>query len=119
MVVQPRRAARADLEVLPLSAVAGRISGPEGAALENVVIRLSPGSRYTATAKDGSFTFYNLREGDYTVALDTQSLPQGTGLASHESLSVRIRAGVPAPPLEFRLAIENQSKPVRKVLDRN
>src|SRR4029077_959143 len=75
LLVQPRRAARADFEVLPLGTIEGMVKGPEGAPLENILIRLLPGVRYTTAAQDGHFAFYNVREGDFTVTLDIKSLP--------------------------------------------
>jgi hypothetical protein len=116
-VVQPRHTARADLEVLPLMAVAGKVNGPEGAPLEGIVIRMLSGGRYTATGMDGSFTFYNVREGDFTVAIDAHTLPDGGAPISPASVSFSMRDGTPPPPVEFNFTIHSTQKPVRKVLE--
>jgi hypothetical protein len=117
VLVQPRRTARADFEVLPLMAVAGKVNGPEGAPLEGIVIRMLPGGRYTTTAMDGSFTFYNVREGDFTFAIQIATLPEGGVLVSPPAISCAIRDGTAPPPIEFNFAIRSTQKPVRKVLE--
>lgn len=118
VAVQPRRAARADFEVLPLVTLRGRVQGPEKAALEDIVIRLRPGSRYTTTNKEGNFTLYNVHEGDYEAALDAQSLPEGGVLKSPAVVAVAVRAGAEPPAVEFSFVIQTTEKPIRKVLDR-
>ena len=118
VLVQPRRIARADFEVLPLSTVEGTVTGPEGASLEGILIRLLPGARYTTTASDGHFAFYNVREGDFNLALETGSLPQGGKLLSAPSVPVAIRAGTPLPPVQFSFGIVSNQKAIRKVLDK-
>ena len=117
VTVQPRRAARADFDVLPLTAVAGRVTGPGTAALEGIVIRMKPGNRYTRTRKDGSFTFYNVREGDYEVMVDSGTLPEGAEAPSPGSAVGAVRIGGPAPALEFRFTVKSTSKPIRRVLE--
>ncbi|MBZ5728209.1 MAG: carboxypeptidase-like regulatory domain-containing protein [Acidobacteriia bacterium] len=118
LLVQPRRTARADFEVLPLAAIEGKVSGPEGAALENILIRLLPGERYTTTAPDGHFAFYNVREGDFTLALDTKSLPENGELTSEAAFPAAVRIGTPLPPVEYSFVLNSKQKPIRKVLDR-
>jgi len=117
VVVQPRRIARADFEVLPLMTVNGKVNGPLGAALGDIVVRMTPGSRYTTTGADGSFKFYNVREGDFTLAMDTGSLPENGALTSPASVSVAMRDGTAPPPIEFNFTIRSTGKPVRKVLE--
>ncbi len=118
IAVEPRRAARADFEVLPLTMLAGRVRGPEHAALEDIIVRLSPGNRYTSTHKDGSFAFYNVREGDYELKLDPMTLPEGARLQSAESVRAEARIGGAATPAEFVFTVKTLQKPIRKVLDR-
>ena len=118
IVVQPRRAVRADFEVLPLSEISGRVAGPEKAALEDIVIRLLPGTRYTSTRKDGSFTFHNVREGDFEVAIDPRTLPDGAELQSPATLGASVRIGAPLPPVEFAFIVKSPQKSIRIVLDR-
>ena len=117
LLVQPRRAARADLEVLPLVSVEGKVTGPPGAIVEGILIRLVPGARYTTTATDGHFAFYNLREGDFQVVLDTRSLPENEVLRSPSSVPVAVRVGKQAAPVEFSIGGTSPQKPIRKVLE--
>jgi hypothetical protein len=117
VVVQPRRAARADFAVLPLMAFEGKVRGPEGAALDGIVIRMLPGTRYTTTGMDGSFKFYNVREGDFTVTIDAGTLPEGGRLTSPAGVSVAVRDGTPPPPIEFGFTVHFTEKPIRKVLE--
>ena len=86
--VEPRAIARADFSVVRLTYLTGRVVGPAGAPLENAVIRLAGTNRYTTPYQDGSFAFYNLREGEYEVVFDEQTLPEGYLLAS----PARVRA---------------------------
>jgi hypothetical protein len=118
VLVQPRRPTRADFEVLPLVTIQGRVLGPEQAALEDIVIRLAPGSRYTTTNQQGAFTFYNVREGDFQLALDPKSLPENAALSSSATVPVAVRVGAAPPSLEFTFVVNTTQKPIRKVLDR-
>jgi hypothetical protein len=104
--------------VLPLSTISGRVTGPEGLTLGDVVIRLLPGSRYTTTAQDGSFHFYNVREGDFELTVDATTLPQGAELKPPSSVKTAVRIGTTTPPVEFNCIVTNTQKPIRKVLDR-
>lgn len=117
VAVEPRRTAHADFYVLPLASITGQVSGPEGVPLEDIVIRMAPGGRYTTTAKDGSFAFYNIREGDCVLALDTQTLPDGGVLISPASISFQLQAGNPPLPVGFKFSIRTRQKPIRRVLD--
>ena len=116
IAVQPNRVARADFEVLPLTSISGRVTGPDKVALDDIIIRLLPGSRYTTPAEDGSFTFYNVREGDFDVAIDRDTLPEDAVLESPDSIRIAARVGTPPSPVEFSFAIRHASKPVRRVL---
>ena len=118
VLVQPRRPTRADFEVLPLVTIRGKVHGPEQAPLEDIVIRLAPGTRYTTTNKQGVFTLYNVREGDFELALDPKTLPEGGALSSAATVGVAARVGAAPPPLEFTFVINTTQKPIRKVLDR-
>jgi hypothetical protein len=64
------------------------------------------------------FAFYNLHEGDFNLTLDPNSLPENGQLRTPESVPVVLRLGVAVPSVEFRFAIQNNDKPIRKVLDR-
>jgi hypothetical protein len=118
LFVQPRRGARAGFEVLPLSAVEGSISGPEGAVLEGILIRMLPGGRYTTTSAEGHFAFHNVREGDFDLVLDTASLPENGKLVSEPAVPVVLRAGEPVPFARFSFTIVSSEKAIRKVLDK-
>jgi hypothetical protein len=116
--VQPRKIARADFNVLPLATLEGQVIGTEGAALDGVVIRMVPGNRYTMTDAEGHFAFYNLREGDFEVVLDSQTLPENGVLKSAGSIPVVFRVGSPLPALLFQFEVTSQQKTIRKVLDK-
>jgi hypothetical protein len=118
LLVLPRRGARADFEVLPLSSIEGTVTGPEGATLEGILVRLLPGARYTTTASDGHFAFYNVREGDFNLVLDTTTLPEGGKLLSAPSVPTAVRAGAVVPPATFSFGIVSSQKAIRKVLDK-
>jgi hypothetical protein len=117
LAVQSRRTTRADFEVLPLASLTGDVTGPKDAVLEGIVIRLRPGDRYTTTAADGHFSFYNLHEGDFEVALDQTTLPDSQRLASPSAALAVVRLGSPTPPIAFTVTVQVTTKPVRKVLE--
>ena len=118
VVVRTHRTARADFDVFPLAALTGRVTGPDNTALDGILVRIAPGGRYTLTDKDGAFTFYNLREGDYEISVDPQSLPEGGELEPTGSMSAAVRRGTSAPFMQFHFVVANKQKPIRKVLDR-
>ena len=117
VLVEPRHTVPADFDILPLVAVSGRVTGPEGAALGGIVIRMAPGDRYTITGDDGAFHFFNVREGDAVFAVDPKTLPEGGTLTSAGNISLAVRAGALAAPIEFHFAIHSRPKPIRKVLE--
>jgi hypothetical protein len=118
LTVQARRDARADFEVLPLSTIEGAVTGPEG-ALDGILIRLLPGDRYTLTTPEGHFAFYNVREGDFNLAIDANSLPENGKLLSEPSVPVAVRAGDSIPSATFSIGIVSSPKAIRRVLEKN
>jgi hypothetical protein len=118
VVVQPRALVRTDFTVARLTNIAGRIIAPTGVAIDSVVIRLAGTNRYTTPDQDGSFSFYDLREGVYNVAIDAQTIPEETILASPDTLQVSASSENQASiALEFKLEPKPQpEKPVRLML---
>ena len=115
--VAPRAIARTDFNVIRLTALFGRMVAPAGTQVENVVIRLAGTNLYTTPYQDGSFFFYNLREGDYEVAIDSRTLPEGCLLASPASVRVSPRSFTAPPRVEFELKTKPEAvKPVREIL---
>jgi hypothetical protein len=115
--VEPRATVRADLNVVRLTSLTGKISAPPGMAVDNVVVRLSPSHRYTTPDDDGNFTFYNLREGDYEVAIDEETLPEGSVLRSPARASVAVRLDAEANAALFEIGTRTIEKPVRMMID--
>jgi uncharacterized membrane protein YgcG len=116
--VEPRAIARADFSVVRLTYLTGRIVAPAGTRLENAVIRLAGTNHYTTPYQDGSFAFYNLREGEYEVVFDEQTLPEGYLLASPARVRVLTsNTNPPAAEIAFELKLKPvQEKPVREIL---
>jgi hypothetical protein len=115
--VEPRATVRADLNVVRLTSLTGKISAPPGMAVDNVVVRLSPSHRYTTPDDDGNFTFYNLREGDYEVAIDEETLPEGSVLRAAARASVAVRLDAEANAALFEIGTRTIEKPVRMMID--
>ena len=84
MSVDPKGAAHADFNVVRLAIFAGKIVARVEVSVENIILRLNLTNRDTSSDQDGSF-FYNLREGDYDLAIDPQSLRVGYLLKSPAS----------------------------------
>jgi hypothetical protein len=114
--VFPRKTARADLEVLRLLWFEGRVRGPAGAALENIMVRLLPANAYTITDADGNFGFYNLRESDYGVVVDASTLPEFAVLDDPTGVAIALRHGMAAPAVQFGFTVRPPAKPVRRIL---
>jgi len=115
--VSPRLRSRADFRVAPLLSVSGRVEGPKGVAVETVVIRVHPSARYTTPDPDGSFAFFNLREGSYEVSIDPSSLPEDVVIASPGSVTVNLQSGVATAPVNFQLAVEHRELPIQRVIE--
>lgn len=115
VVVQPRRVARTDLGVFPLTRLAGAVRGPDSSPAENILIRLLPTDRYTTTDAGGAFSFENLREGDYELEIDRATLPEHAVLTTPLRVPVSVHAGRELAPAGFRFEIRKPEKPVRKV----
>jgi hypothetical protein len=116
-VVEARKTVRAELEVVSLGRFCGTVRAPAGTALDGVLLRLRPGTRYTTPDPDGAFCFYNLREGDYQVELDPASLPELTRLVSAASVPVALRLAGDPPSAEFVLEAPKQEPRIRRVID--
>jgi hypothetical protein len=116
--VVPRAVVRADFNVVRLTMFIGKVVAPKGVPVENIVIRLTGTNRYTTPYQDGSFSFYNLREGEYEVTVDTQTVPEGYLLAPPATVHVSARTTTVAPPVVFELKQKPEAvKPVRKILE--
>lgn len=115
--VAPRSNIRADLNVVRLTSLSGKINTPFGIPADSVVVWLSPSKRYTTPNADGDFTFYNLREGDYELTIDEQTLPEGCMLRSPAKKSIAVRLDSTADSVSFEIGIRVIEKPVRIMID--
>jgi len=117
--VEPSAIARADFKVIRLTSLTGKIVAPKDAQVENVVVRLAGTNRYTTPDQDGSFGFYNLREGQYEMVIDEQTVPEGFQLASPARAPALASSANPPPPVKFELkAKPPQEKPIREILQK-
>ena len=115
--VEPRAIARTDFNVVRLAMLSGKVAAPVGTPVEDIVIRLAGTNRYTTPYQDGSYFFYNLREGECEVAIDPQTVPEGYLLASPATAHASARSVTTAPPIVFELKEKPQAvKPVREIL---
>jgi len=118
VVVYPNKLARSDLDVIRLVSLQGKVSGPPDVPVENIVIRMAGTQRYTTPDSDGNFYFYNLREGDYTLAVDQKTLPEYAVMDQPDSISVTALQGRAAEPVNFRFEVHAPEKAVRKVFEK-
>jgi hypothetical protein len=115
--VEPRAIARTDFNVVRLAMLSGKVVAPIGTPVEDIVIRLAGTNRYTTPYQDGSYFFYNLREGECEVAIDPQTVPEGYMLASPAAAHASARSVTTAPPIVFELKEKPQAvKLVREIL---
>ena len=115
--VKARQAATAELSVTPLVSFTGRIIGPDGTALDGVIVKLLSTDRYTTPTPEGRFGFYNLREGEYDVVIDSKSLPE-FGVLDRITAHVSLSRGIPAEELTFHLSIQKPDKPIRRSFEK-
>jgi hypothetical protein len=118
VVVRPDKLSRADLDVVRLVFLQGQVIGPKDVSLENAVIRVLPGERYTTPDSQGAFYFYNLREGNYEVVLDKTTLPEFAVMGQPDRVSVSVQVGRQPEPINFQFEVKLPEKPVRNVLDK-
>jgi len=118
IAVHPDKLSRADLDVIRLAFIQGKVIAPKDVPVENVVIRMLPGERYTTPDNEGNFYFYNLREGEYEVVVDKNTLPQFAVMNRIERVSVSVKVGRQPEPVSFQFEIRAPQKPVRRVLDK-
>jgi hypothetical protein len=104
--VEPRAIARTDFNVLRLANLAGMIVAPKDVQIENVVVRLVGTKVYTTPYADGTFSFYNLREGQYEVEIDVETVPEGYLPASRARTGGRLKY---QPGAADRIRIEAQA----------
>ena len=118
VTVEPRALVRSDFSVVRLTNLTGKITAPAGIRVSDMVIRLAETDRYTTPEEDGNFGFYNLKEGEYTVAIDPQTIPEEITLSTPASLRVLASGENPSPAaIEFRLEPKPQTeKPIRQIL---
>jgi hypothetical protein len=108
---------RADFDVVRLVYIQGKLTGPKEVPLDNVIIRMLPGDRYTTPDTEGNFFFYNLREGEYTLAVDEKTLPEFAEM-NQPRISITVHVGAAPEPVAFGFKINKPEKPVRRVLDK-
>jgi len=116
VAVYPSKLARGELDVIRLAFIQGKVTGPPDVPVDTIVIRMAPGGRYTTPDGEGTFTFYNLREGDYSLALDEKSLPEYGVTDKPDGVSVSVRLGQQPQAVNFQFDVHKPTKPVRKVL---
>jgi hypothetical protein len=118
VMVHANKLSRADLDVIRLAFIQGKVTAPKDVPLDNVVIRILPGERYTTPDTEGNFYFYNLREGDYELVLDKKTLPEYAVMDKSEHVSVSVKVGRQPEPVNFQFEIRKPQKPVRTVLEK-
>lgn len=118
IAMRARHVASAELDVVPLLTLTGRIFGPPNVALDTTLVRLLPGKQYTTPSADGRFAFYNLREGDYEVVLDAKSLPPDSIVTSDTVRKVSLRLGATIEEPQFHFEIHKADKPIKRTFDK-
>jgi hypothetical protein len=104
-----------DLKVIPLNSICGSVilvKDVDGRrtteTLTGIVLRLKNAA--TATLADGSFGFYNLEPGKYTIALDKDRLPPEYGPASPTEVVAELKPDSPMTGIQFLLV--RREKPI-------
>jgi hypothetical protein len=111
--VKPRRATNVAFQVIPLVFLTGGIIGKAGTSPDGVIVRLLSTNRYTTPDTGGRFAFYNLREGEYDLAIDPKSLPEFASL-DRMTAHVSLRRGDRPEEVIFHMEINQPEKPIRR-----
>jgi len=115
VAVQARRTTRADLSLVRLGSLSGKIVAPSGTPLDDVIVRIAGSRRYTSPDADGNFTIYNLPQGRYQVTLDAGTLPADHKITTAGSVTVTLKTGEPHDVILFGIARVEVIKPVRRI----
>ncbi|MGD0437836.1 MAG: hypothetical protein ABSB86_15340, partial [Bryobacteraceae bacterium] len=103
----PRGVVRSDFTVVRLIRLLGRIASPPDIPIDDVVIRLDGTNRYTTPDEGGNFSFYNLKEGEYSLTIDPLTIPDELKLSTPESVKVTAsRQNQVLATIEFRLQLK-------------
>lgn len=115
--VTPRVIAKTDFDVVRLTSISGTIVAPKDVNFDDVVVRLVGTNTYTTPYSDGSFAFYNLREGQCEIEIDPATIPEGYMLASPGRVTVNAVGSGASTRVEFELKPKPKvEKPVRQML---
>jgi hypothetical protein len=82
-----------------------------------VVVKLLPTNRYTTPEPEGRFTFYNVREGEYNLVLEPQSLPE-FAVVDRATVHITLARGTKPEEAIVRLSIERPEKPIRRSFEK-
>ena len=104
VAVRPGREATVDFPLRRLGAVAGRVvSDDRRMRLDQVVLRLEPGGRWTAARRDGTWAFRGLPSGDYAVEIDRTTAPGRAWRWGHAAL-VALEPGAELAGIVFEVS---------------
>jgi hypothetical protein len=118
VTVQPRAIARNDFSVLRLASLSGTVTVLKDVPIDSVVIRIVDTKLYTTPYEDGTFSFYDLPEGKYTVEIDATTIPDGYQVVSPAQVPVVATSATPSPPITFELKVKPPAeKKVREMLN--
>jgi hypothetical protein len=118
ILFHPSKLSRADLDVIRLASIRGKLTGPKDVPVDSIVIRMLPGERYTTPDTDGNFSFYNVHEGEYALAVDEKTLPEFAVMSQPDRISVAVHVGGAPEPVAFGFKINKPEKPIRRVLEK-
>ena len=113
--VRPTETSRADFHIVSLAWFEGRVKDSEQLTLENILVRLRPGDRYTTAESDGSFSFHNLPLGEYEASIDPSHLPGEVVILSQPTVPVNLFDGSDAPFVSFELGVRREKKKIRHI----
>ena len=113
--VRPTETSRADFHIVSLAWFEGRVKDSEQLTLENVLVRLRPGDRYTTAESDGSFSFHNLPLGEYEASIDPSHLPGEVVILSQPTVPVNLFDRSDAPFVNFELGVRREKKRIRHI----
>ncbi|MBI3208760.1 MAG: hypothetical protein HYZ37_07650 [Candidatus Solibacter usitatus] len=115
LVIKAGKITRQDFTVHRLSEIRGLVRGPQGLALDSIVLDLKPGARYTTPEVTGEFVFRDVVAGKYEVVVRPESLPPQTRLTTQAKWEVEVSRNT-RPQVEFALEKVEVVVPVRRVL---
>jgi hypothetical protein len=113
--IEPGRSTAVMLEVWRLGSIRGVVISADRRCLESSRLRLQPTGRYTTSEPDGTFSFDNVREGEYAVSLETVETSISCAPQGEVEQRRQVRSDAATGAIRFEVQAVETVKPIRRI----